>query len=218
MDWTAQIDGYCERTDLALWSEPLNAVTNLAFIAAAIWLWPRVRRMPGGQTLCAILFVIGIGSGLFHTLATRWAAMADVLPILAFILVYIYLATRDFLGLGRIASVVAVLLFFPYAAATVPLFGALGFLGSSAGYAPIPVLILGYALVLRRRAPATARDMAIGAAILIVSIAFRTLDEPLCPSWPTGTHFLWHLLNATMLSWMILAWRRHRLATPPPPR
>ena len=28
---------------------------------------------------------------------------------------------------------------------------------------------------------------------------------------PVGTHFLWHVLNAVMLAWMILVWQRHRL-------
>jgi hypothetical protein len=27
-----------------------------------------------------------------------------------------------------------------------------------------------------------------------------------------GTHFLWHILNALMLGWMIEVYRRHRLA------
>ncbi len=54
--------------------------------------------------------------------------------------------------------------------------------------------------------------MAIGAGLLIVSLTFRTLDGPLCDSLPVGTHFLWHLLNATMLGWMIAVYRSHMLA------
>jgi hypothetical protein len=30
MNWAESIDLYCERTDPSLWSEPLNALTNLA--------------------------------------------------------------------------------------------------------------------------------------------------------------------------------------------
>jgi hypothetical protein len=78
----------------------------------------------------------------------------------------------------------------------------------------VPALILVYGLVLRRRAPATASGLAIGAFLLIVSISFRALDTPLCPGWPSGTHFLWHLLNGLMLGWMIETWRRHRLEGP----
>ena len=103
--------------------------------------------------------------------------------------------------------------FFPYAALMVPVFSAvMPFLGSSAGYAPIPVLILVYAAALRRQAPVPARGMLIGAAILCVSLTFRTLDEPLCAIFPLGTHFLWHILNAVMLGWMIEVYRRHMLA------
>ena len=96
MDWTRTIDAYCERTDASLWSEPVNAVTNLAFIVAALIMW---RRSFGiGRVLAALLFLIGVGSGLFHTFATAWAATADTVPIIAFALVYIYLANRDFHG------------------------------------------------------------------------------------------------------------------------
>jgi len=30
------IDNYCERIDPSFWSEPVNAMTNLAFIVAAL--------------------------------------------------------------------------------------------------------------------------------------------------------------------------------------
>ncbi|MDH5796982.1 MAG: ceramidase [Paracoccaceae bacterium] len=212
MDWTQQFDDYCERTDFSLWSEPLNAVTNLAFIIAAVVMWRRAAGVPMARALSALLFGIGIASGLFHTLATAWASAADVLSILIFILVYLYAANRGYFGLSPVWAGAAVLAFFPYAAVLTPTFSALGFLGSSAGYAPIPVLILLYAWLLRTRAPDTARGMAIGAGILVVSITLRTLDEPLCEIWPYGTHFLWHSVNAIMLGWMIEVYRRHMLA------
>jgi hypothetical protein len=53
--------------------------------------------------------------------------------------------------------------------------------------------------------------MALGAVLLLVSLAFRTLDEPMCGRVPLGTHFMWHLLNAVMLGWMIEVYRRLRL-------
>ena len=39
MEWFEAVDGYCERVDAAFWSEPINAVTNAAFLIAAIWVW-----------------------------------------------------------------------------------------------------------------------------------------------------------------------------------
>ena len=209
MDWMQTVDGYCERLGPGYWVEPLNAVTNAAFLIAAAVMWRRTEGIAIGRLLCVILAVIGVGSYLFHTHATRWAELADVLPILAFILTYVFAASRDFLGLRPWVAGVAVLAFFPYAAATVPLFAMIPGLGSSAGYAPVPVLILFYAWLLRHRALATARGLTTGACILVVSLTFRTLDGPLCGALPFGTHFLWHVLNSLMLGWMIEVHARH---------
>ena len=74
---------------------------------------------------------------------------------------------------------------------------------------PLPVMILAYAVLLRHRAPGTARGLAIGAAILLLSLMFRTIDLPVCGAVPFGTHFMWHVLNGIMLAWMIEVWRRH---------
>ncbi|WP_339689798.1 ceramidase domain-containing protein [Celeribacter baekdonensis] len=206
--WTEQFDGYCERVDFTFWSEPVNALTNLAFVLAALWMWPRTRHSPLARAMAAVLMVIGFGSFAFHTTATRWGAMADTAPILGFILLYIFAATRDFFGLTPLKSGLVTLLFFPFAAATVPLFAKLG-LGSSAAYAPVPMLIFIYASLLNPRAPKTARGLAVGAALLCLSIGFRMLDDPICALWPIGTHFLWHLLNAVVLAHMIAVYANH---------
>ncbi|MBN7786337.1 ceramidase domain-containing protein [Ponticoccus gilvus] len=211
MDWTRHVDGYCERLDPSFWAEPVNAVTNLAFLVAAVLMWRRSFGL--GRTLAAVLFCIGVGSFLFHTVAQPWAGLADTLPILIFVLLYIFAANRDFWRLGLWPAVGLTLLFFPFAAATTPLFAMIPGIGGSAMYMPVPLLIALYAALLARRAPQTARGLAIGAAILLISLTARILDEPLCALWPLGTHFLWHLLNAAMLGWMIHVWTRHRLAT-----
>jgi len=166
-----------------------------------------------GRVLAVILFAIGIGSFLFHTFAQPWAAVADVVPIVLYILVYIFAANRDFWGMSPRAAFALTCLFFPYAFVTGWLFGQIEALGGSAGYAPVALLIYLYAFALRSRAPATARGLAIGASILVVSLTARTLDEPLCALIPMGTHVWWHILNGVMLAWMILVWQRHRLAT-----
>ncbi|SNS03565.1 ceramidase domain-containing protein [Antarctobacter heliothermus] len=210
MDWTRAVDGYCERLGPEFWSEPLNAVTNAAFVLAAVILW---RRSFGfGRVLCAILAGIGVGSFLFHTVAQPWAGVADVVPILIFVLVYIYAANRDFWRLSVWPALGLTALFLPFAAVTAPLFGLIPGLGGTASYAPVPLLIAIYAVMLRHRAPDTARGLAIGVAILLVSMMARILDDPLCALLPIGTHFIWHLLNATMLGWMIAVWTRHVLA------
>ncbi len=213
MDWFQEIDGYCERLTPAYWAEPINAVTNAAFLIAAFIMWRRVRGqgMPLAMLLVVILAAIGIGSYLFHTHAQVWAALADVAPILLYILIYIFAINRDVWRMRPLPAAMMTALFIPYAAATLPLFQLVPGLGGSAAYAPVPLLILIYAFLLRNRTLETARGLAIGAFILIASITFRALDEPLCMQLPLGTHFMWHILNATMLGWMIEVYRRHMI-------
>ncbi|NDR59368.1 ceramidase domain-containing protein [Aliiruegeria sabulilitoris] len=206
-----QVDGYCERTDFTYWSEPVNALTNAAFLIAAFLLWRRVRGqgLPFAVGMCVVLAAIGIGSYLFHTHATIWGAIADTTPIALFILLYIFAANRDFWNLSWPWALLATTGFFPFAALTLPLFQKLPFFEVSAGYWPVPLLIALYAIGLRRRAPRTAGGLAFGAGILCASLGFRSVDEALCASFPLGTHFLWHILNGIMLGWMIEVYRRH---------
>ena len=151
-------------------------------------------------------------SGLFHTFAQAWAGLADVLPIAVFVLLYLYLANRAYWRLPVGLSLLGVGLFFPYAALVVWLPAPLPGVGGSAAYLAVALLIALYALALRRRLPHVARGLALGAALLALSITFRALDGPLCAAWPIGTHFLWHLLNAAMLGWMIVVYHRHMVA------
>ncbi|WP_299588485.1 ceramidase domain-containing protein [uncultured Tateyamaria sp.] len=209
MELLRQIDGYCERVGPDYWAEPVNALTNAAFVLVALWMWRRSAGVPLARVLSVVLGLIGIGSYLFHTHAQVWSAIADVAPIGAFILIYIFAINRDVWGMRTVWAVGATALFVPYAALTIPLFQYLPVLGVSAGYVPVPVLILIYAVLLWRRAPRLARGFVIGATILLVSLTARSVDEALCTQLPLGTHFLWHILNAVMLGWMIEVYRRY---------
>jgi len=211
VDWFREVNGYCERTDPSYWSEPVNALSNLAFLVAAVLCWhlSRGRRDWGVTALILVLGLIGIGSYLFHTHAQVWALFADVLPITGFILLCIHLATVRFFGLPVWAGPLAVLAYFPYSAAVSRAVEAtVGGLNGSVSYIPVPILIGLYAALLWRRRPETARGLAIGTAVLALSLFFRTIDAAVCGAFPLGTHFLWHLLNGAMLGWMILVMLR----------
>ena len=212
MDWFEQIDGYCERTDFTYWSEPLNAVTNLAFIIAALYLWRRGNGIPLARLLLIILLAIGIGSYLFHTHATIWAVTIDVVPIGLFILVYLFAVNRDVVPMKGWQAAAATTLFFPYAAAVVWVTNQLPFFNISNFYWTVPILLCIYAVWLRD-VPGIVSGFLIGAAILNLSISLRSVDEILCDTIPFGTHFLWHVLNGVMLGWMIHVYTRHMLAT-----
>jgi hypothetical protein len=214
MDLLRFIDAYCERTDPSYWSEPVNTVTNAAFLIAALVMARRVRGqgLPLASLLCGLLFAIGVGSYLFHTHARAWAVLADIIPIMLFSLIYIFVANLHFWRMPTWLAAIGTFFFIPYAMTASEIFADLPFFRISWPYWPLPLLIFIYAFLLRHRHTETARGLAIGAGILCLSLTFRSLDQPLCGSLPIGTHFLWHILNAAMLGWMIEVYRRHMLA------
>jgi hypothetical protein len=203
MDWTAPIDLYCERAGPDFWAEPLNAVSNAAFLVAAAWGLARSRRDGPVFLLAVLVGVIGVGSFLFHTFADRWSNLADVLPITVFIYGYFFLAMRRFLELGRLWSAAATLLFLAASFAVAPALSPL--LGGSAGYAPALLAILGVGVAAWIRGSEGAGLLLAAGIIFAVSLTLRTLDQPLCATLPLGTHFLWHVLNALTLALLLAA-------------
>ncbi len=205
MDWTGAIDLYCERTDASLWSEPFNALSNGAFLIAALYAYTTWRKAGGADrmalALIALIATIGVGSFLFHIFANGWSMMADVLPITVFIYAMFALVFYRYVGLGFWGTLLSLALFF---AATLLLERTLApLLGGSAGYAPALIAMAGVGFYLRGRAHHYAGTILFAAAVFALSLTLRTLDIPACEAIPAGTHMLWHMLNAVVLATLL---------------
>ena len=199
MDWSTPIDLYCERTDASFWAEPANALTNVAFLiaaAAAFWLW---RRAPSRDwpalALIVVVVAVGVGSFAFHTLATRGAVLADVIPIAVFIYGYLLLALRRFLGLAA-GVAVAIVVAYAVGAQALSWLAPPRALNGSVGYLPALVALI---VVARAAHGPARRGLELATMIFTVSLALRTIDLAACDTFPLGTHFAWHLLNAVVL-------------------
>lgn len=213
-----QVDAYCERLDPGFWAEPLNAVSNAAFLIGALAAWLIAVREGRDRdwavrALVGVLTLIGIGSFLFHTFATGWAAAADVIPIMAFIALYLYLALKRYFRLPVWAALGLTVGWM----AVSPALGAwlrpaIGDLNGSIMYVPTWLLIVGVAVILAIRAHPAWRGVAAGGALLAVSLTFRTLDDQtgaICAAFPAGLHWGWHLFNGTLLAVFIVTLVRH---------
>lgn len=204
------VDLFCERTDAGVWAEPVNALTNLAFLAAGFWgLREARRRQAGGFAilLCWWVVAIGVGSGLFHTFANRLTALADVIPIASFTFAVTLFNLRRFLGLGWGASVLGFVAFYAAAIAltlAVPEWLRDATNGSTGYLPPLLALLVFGAIEARQGHPAGWFNLG-AAGIFLVSVTFRILDPAVCGSFPLGTHFLWHILNALMLGVLLAA-------------
>jgi hypothetical protein len=201
------LDSYCERAGQAgALAEPLNLVTNIAFVVAAFALWRLWRTTPGHSfrrewdvlLLSALLAIIGLGSAAWHYVPNRYSLLMDVIPIGLFMNVYLLsgaarLLRWRWLGAGALFAAFQALTF---ASETyVPR----EFLGGSIMYGPAFAVLLFLAFMLWRRGAESWRTVMMATGLFTLSLTLRTLDMPLCVDIPLGTHFLWHLLNAGLL-------------------
>jgi len=197
-----------------LWAEPINALMSLAFLAAAWASWQLARRSGtlDGSTglLIALMATVGIGSGLFHTFATTWARVLDVLPILIFQLLFLWLYLRRVVWLDWPYSALAVggLLI---AALIGRLFPA--FLNGSLTYLPALVVLIALGVYHYKVQKQERLALLAASGVFALALFFRTIDEAACPYIPFGTHFLWHVLNAVVLFLVSLGLVRNLGAT-----
>ena len=216
MDLMQQFNNYCERLGPEFWAEPWNAVTNASFIICAVIAMIAAMRAqkfdwPVGL-LVALTAIIGVGSFLFHTFATGWALLADVIPIQLFIIAYFVLAMRRFAGLNWLFTILATAVFlggsFVGGGMISEVVG--DALNNSEGYIPplTGLIIVGFILIAVGRT-AAGWSLVAGAALFFVSLGFRTFDMAVCEAFPTGIHFLWHSLNGVLLGYLTYAMARY---------
>ena len=163
--WSTPIDLYCERVTASFWAEPLNALSNIAFLIAAyaaLDLWRREgKNDPVILALIAVVAVVGLGSFAFHTIATRGAMLLDVTPIGVFIYGYFLLALRRFLLLSwpvSLSSLVGFIALSLALASYVPR----EFLNGSSGYLPALAALIGFGWLLRGHGAGQAMLVAVG--------------------------------------------------------
>jgi hypothetical protein len=207
VDWFAAVDIYCERLGPGFWAEPFNALSNLSFIAAALWAAVEARRRGADGVVWALIgmaALIGVGSFLFHTFANTWSEYADTIPIWSFVAAFVLVAMQRIGGvrprrIGVIAAAVAAVSIIIMLASGEGESGPPGVLNGSEQYAPALLALLVFSLLSRRRGHPMWPWVWAATGVFCLSLVFRTIDMAICPSFAIGSHFLWHLLNGLMI-------------------
>jgi len=199
--WFNSVDIYCERLDASFWAEPINAISNLSFIVAGLFLWRL--RSPCSALMAILMVLIGLGSFSFHTYANRLTGLLDVLAIALYLVAFSYLIPRRWSSSSVLIQVGSVLLLI------VSIFLAhllMSHLKPALPWLP-PGIYLGawlalliYALVTQHLNKPAARFLWLAVIVFPFSLLSRQLDMPLCDSIGP-THWLWHLLNGLTLYW-----------------
>ncbi len=207
---------YCERCGPGLFDEPINAISNIAFLLAAWAVWRVGRRlgvlMTGLWLLIGLAVSVGIGSALWHTFATQWAMVLDVVPIMLFQFTFLWLYGRHAVELHW---VVVGLILAVYAGVGFWLSGQSEWLNGGLTYAP--TLALGFATGIHQYLSGRPQRFHLLAAAVVFTLALvcRSIDLIVCRQFPIGTHFLWHVLTGLVvylsMRSVITIWADHRI-------
>ena len=199
MQLLSPIDIYCERLDASFWSEPINAITNLAFIIAGWLIW--CIRSPRSGLMAILLILIGLGSFSFHTFANRLTGLLDVLAIALYLVSFAYLIPKQWSWDSRWTQIGSVITLFIL---IVLCQFATNYMKSALPWMP-PGIYVGawsalflYAALTQNFNPIAARYLWLAVLVFPFSLLSRQLDMPLCESG-FSTHWLWHVLNGVTL-------------------
>lgn len=199
-----QITNYCERGEsLWFWAEPWNLWSNLAFFASAlaclILLWSRKTNVKSKfwyLTLIAMTALTGVGSALLHTMPIYWTRWFDVVPLSLWILIFLGKFYSS-MGFSKSYVVWVYIFFFGLNYIALAHFDSALVVKSNYYYATALMALFGSWLAHLRGFPT--RYLWAGTLLFGLSLTFRILDHSICPSFPVGTHFLWHTCNATVI-------------------
>jgi len=197
--------GICERHELGWVGEPLNVLSSFAFIAVAIsiyryykreediarkWIWDI-------HALTVLCFIIGVNSIVFHAFPTPTTELMDTLAIVFFIIIYFW---SVLFRIGRCNLFQASIAFIAFLGGTHILVHQFPrALNDSIGYLSSMIALIVIAVHLHLKARPSSQHFMLAALIGVCSLFCRAIDREICPMLPIGSHFLWHILNATLL-------------------
>lgn len=206
---------YRERgIDPGFWAEPINALTNLAFLIAAIAGYRLAHRLQKvtdeSLLLVGLAGTIAVGSFLFHTLALGLTMWLDILPIAAFQIAALWLFGHVLLQWSSWRTALLIVLVVGSSFAALPL---RPWLNGSLFYVPPWLAIWGFGIAFALK-PGMREPylLLIGAVLFTVALVARTIDRTI--AFELGTHFIWHLLNGLLVYLMIRVWILNSRAAP----
>jgi hypothetical protein len=206
-----EVVAVCEQYRIEFLGEPANAVTSLAFVAAAVGILAKRRRdttrrdtpLRDRQTVVFAALVAGTGAGSFiqHGPHPDWQAYAHDLPLVAVLMFVTTDAASDLIGRELSPSWWLV-----PTAAMVPVI-ALGASASTTLQAAMATAAIGLSLVRARRRPGLRRTLitALVTAASGAAISALTDRTSFCQAATlVQGHAVWHILAAATL-WRLAA-------------
>jgi len=197
--------GVCERHAETWVAEPLNVLSSFLFIFVGIaiyryyhhhadlerrWIWDI-------HALTVLTVIIGINSAIFHSFPSPTTELADTIPIVMFILLYFWSVLFRIGRCNLFQAAICFVAFVGFSHIFVSQFP--NAMNDSIGYLSSMIALIVIAVHLHLRARPSSQYYMMAALVGVVSLFCRVIDREVCDVFPMGTHFLWHVFNATLL-------------------
>lgn len=197
--------GVCERHAPGMLSEPLNVISSFAFMFVAIWIYRYYHRHEDLErkwiwdihALTFLTFIIGFNSVAFHTFPNPTTELMDTLAIVMFIMIYFWSVLFRIGRCNFFQALVAFVAFLGFSHMLVAQFP--NALNDSIGYLSSMISLIMIAVYLHLKARPSSQHYMMAAIVGVCSLFCRAIDHAVCPMLHVGTHFIWHMLNATLL-------------------
>ena len=189
---------YCEFATNFWLHEPLNAITNFGFIISAYFLYRFIKinnpKKNLGIFLISLMLVLGFGSLAWHSYRSLPTLLSDEIPIYIFMIFAGYFLTKSLTRSHKLTIVIltftAIIYYaiFAYIPGVNLLNGLLKYVFALFAFLTLSILTV--------RKFGSDYNFILPLTIFAVAIVFRGTDLYVCPIFPIGTHFIWHILVA----------------------
>ncbi|MBK26156.1 MAG: hypothetical protein CME70_19315 [Halobacteriovorax sp.] len=197
------------------WATVLNVWSNITIIIASLLCIGYVAKKNPIDKLsmffAGLTGLIGIGSTIYHVYGTTWAQLTDIVPVWTFMVTYTGAAMYYMLGWSKRMTTLCMILFMTSLAAT----GVFHIEAPAVPWIPGAVMLWIFYIVLSRKGAAVAYGMRNAAACFTVAIPVKTLDPYACMHAVIGTHWVWHIIIAVMLTYLVTSMHDYRTKDTP---
>jgi hypothetical protein len=197
--------GVCERHASGWMAEPLNVLSSFAFMIVAVAIFRFYKRHEDLErrwiwdihVLTFLCFIIGVNSIIFHAFPTPTTELMDTLAIVLFIVIYFWSVLFRIGRCNLFQAGVCFIAFVGFSHILVHQFPRA--LNDSIGYLSSMMALIAIAVHLYLKARPSSTHFMMAALIGVCSLFSRVIDRDICTTFSFGSHFVWHVLNATLL-------------------
>lgn len=176
--------------------------SNIAYVVASIVCLNYISKSGTSNNLTkffsGLIFCIAIGSSIYHTFGTPLAKLSDVIPCWTFMLTYISAGLYYMLGISKWRTAFYMLIYIIALAVT----GTFHIEAPAVPWIPAGVMLWILSIGLYNRGKQSYYSIGVGAVCFTVGLTLKTINPWASAYITMGTHWLWHIVTATMLVYL----------------